>query len=397
MKTFKTLLLTIITLLYFAPSYGQLKVISSGFVGVGTADPARPLEVVGQVMSTNFNTYPQNKQSNFLMRHYDQTNTHFAYFNASSDANNNQVLFGGGAGTQYSATVVAFMTGANNTTLLGTERMRVNNQGRVRMNTDGGTGAITHALTLITGDASKPGGGSWATPSDARIKQNVRPFTDGLEQVLQIDPVYFSYKSGTGFDPQKEYVGIIAQEMQKIAPYTVEEVRAEPELGEEPLPNMPSSILTYNGTAVTYMLINAIKEHQAMIDERDDKIEELEARLQRIEAALLGNGATNPAPAVGNSTEIVLSASDAAILKQNQPNPFSHSTTIEYALPRTVKSASMRISNTNGVTIRIIELEPTAGAGVLNIKTNDFPAGEYIYSLTVDGKLVDSKKMVLSN
>lgn len=396
MKTGRILLLiTVVTTLFALPSFAQLKVIADGKVGIGTATPARQLEVLGGgCMFTNNGTYPNNKQSNFLMRHYSDPNVHFAYFNAQSDANNNQVLFGGGSGAQYAATVVAFMTTANTTTVLGTERMRITGTGEIRMNTAGNAGAITHALNLITGDASKPGGGVWATPSDARVKQGVRPFTDGLKQVLDIKPVFFSYKPNTGYDPSKEYVGIIAQDMQKVAPYTVEEVKVTQVPDEAPL-DLPETMLTYNGTAVTYMLVNAIQEQQAMIDAKDNKIEELEARLNRIEEMLAFNnsGVSN----TNNTTDITLEGIDGASLKQNAPNPFGGNTSIEYSLPRNFSNASIQIFNAQGALMRKVGLPQTAGVGVLNIKAKELAPGEYVYTLVVDGKIIDTKKMILSN
>ncbi len=393
MKTVRFTLLTTLVLGFFSmSSFAQLKVIADGKVGIGTSTPARQLEVLGGgCMFTNNGTYPNNKQSNFLMRHYSDPNVHFAYFNAQSDLNNNQVLFGGGSGGQYAATTVAFLTTANTTTVLGTERLRVNNLGQIRMNTAGAMGALTHELNLITGDASKPGGGSWATPSDARIKTNVHPFTDGLQQVLQIKPVFFQYKPETGYPSDKEYVGIIAQEMQKIAPYTVEEVKVKIE-GDDTSTKLPETLLTYQGTAVTYMLINAIKEQQEMINERDRKIEDLEARLDKIEAMLTNNGTTP-----GSVTNITLEGANGSYLKQNAPNPFSVNTSIEYSLPKNFTTAYIQISNVQGAVMRKVDLPKAEGVGALNIKARELAPGDYVYTLVVDGKIIDTKKMVLIN
>lgn len=390
-------LTTTLSILLSASAFAQLKVDAMGRVGIGISDPIRKLEVVGVMMVTNNVNYPADKQSNFQMRHYDNTNTHFNFFTAQSDLNNNQVLFGGGAGAQYAATIIGFMTGATRTTLSGTERMRIDQDGNIRMNTLGASGGITHELNLITGNASKPGGGSWATPSDRRIKQNVRAFNDGLDQIMKIEPVFFSYMDGTGFDSKKEYVGIIAQDMQKIAPYTIEEKEVKTQIGDAPIPNMPSSILTYDGTAVTYMLINAIKEQQNMIADRDEKIEELEARLERIERMLTSTGGTVTNPNGGTAiTNVTLEGTDAALLKQNAPNPFSENTSIEYVLPRaTFSNAFLQITNMQGAVIRKVNLPQEAGPGIVNIRAKELAAGEYVYSLVIDGRVIDTKKMIL--
>lgn len=389
MRTVKILLASAFALCFYVTSFAQLKVDANGWVGVATTTPARPFEVVGQAMISNNNNYPANKQSNFLMRHYSNQTTHFAYFNAQSDAANNQVLFGGGAGTQYAATVVGFLTAPNNTTQLGTEAMRVQNQQRVRISSTGG--GVTHDLTVI-GTASKTGGGEWATASDRRVKQDINSFNDGLEKVLKIKPVSFRYKEGLGFDTERTFVGVIAQDMQEVAPYTVEQVEFKPEFDDEFPAGTPTEILSYDGTAVKYMLVNAIQEQQEIIDAQEKQIQGLEARLDRLEALMTGGTTTEP----GGATSVTLTGSDVASLSQNRPNPFSEETIVDYTLPQSVKSAAMRITNMQGAVLRVVELPAAAGEGTLTVKTSDFPTGEYFYTLLIDGKVFESKKMVLT-
>ena len=74
-------------------------------------------------------------------------------------------------------------------------------------------------LTLLTGDAAKPGGGTWLVFSDERLKENINPYEDGLEQILKVNPVTFNYTKEVLAENDKEYVGVIAQEIQKVAPY----------------------------------------------------------------------------------------------------------------------------------------------------------------------------------
>ena len=118
-------------------------------------------------------------------------------------------------------------------------------------------------LLSVNGSADKPGGGSWGTFSDSRVKKEVSDFKDGLAIVKQINPVTFKYNGLGGYkDDGKQYVGIIAQDIQKIAPYMIE-VKKKKLLETD---STSTDLLMYDGSAINYILINAIKEQQKMID-----------------------------------------------------------------------------------------------------------------------------------
>jgi trimeric autotransporter adhesin len=72
-------------------------------------------------------------------------------------------------------------------------------------------------------------------------------------------------------------VGIIAQEMQKIAPYTVNTFHDDET-------NM--DYLNYDGNAVLYILINSIQEQQTEIDTLKKQLQEQNERLVRLEEKL---------------------------------------------------------------------------------------------------------------
>ena len=130
-----------------------------------------------------------------------------------------------------------------------------------------GTATPAHRLELSTDDAAKPGTGTWTVVSDIRMKQNIRPYTEGLSKLLQVEPVEYNYNAISGYDTKPSYIGVVAQDLQKIAPYMVGEFRKN---GVE--------YLDVNTSAMTYMMINAIKEQQKMIDDLRKEIEVLKKR-----------------------------------------------------------------------------------------------------------------------
>ncbi|CAN0449518.1 unnamed protein product, partial [Phaeothamnion confervicola] len=74
----------------------------------------------------------------------------------------------------------------------------------------------------VNGNADKVGGGAWETFSDARMKKNVVSYTKGLSDILKINTVSFQYNGKGGYgDDGKTYVGVLAQEIEKVLPGTV--------------------------------------------------------------------------------------------------------------------------------------------------------------------------------
>ena len=124
-----------------------------------------------------------------------------------------------------------------------------------------GTAGGTYNLE-VNGTAAKSGGGSWAATSDARMKENVIPYTDGLSTLLKINPVKYHYNELSGYDKKPEYIGVVAQELQSIAPYMVGSFTKKGE-----------TYFNVDNSAMTYMLINAIKEQQKQIDELKKLVE----------------------------------------------------------------------------------------------------------------------------
>jgi hypothetical protein len=164
------------------------------------------------------------------------------------------------------------------------ERMRVTTGGNVLFWGDVGIGTTTPDQRLsVNGNASKVGGGTWATFSDLRMKQDIGTFGDGLSVLKGIRPVTFRYNGKLGYPTDKTYVGVIAQEIKTVAPYTVDSYRAKlnPDDVEE------TDILRFDGTALTYIAINAIKELDAKVEqirELQNENQNLSSRLAELEA-----------------------------------------------------------------------------------------------------------------
>jgi hypothetical protein len=141
-----------------------------------------------------------------------------------------------------------------------------------------GIGTTTPGFLLeVDGSAGKPGGGLWSASSDARLKTDVSPYTDGLNSVLAIDPVTYRYNDLSGYATEPTHIGVIAQELQSVAPYMVS-------VSDRVATDGSTGYLAVDNSAMTYMLINAVKEQQAIIEELKRTIETLSAEMAEVKA-----------------------------------------------------------------------------------------------------------------
>jgi hypothetical protein len=147
--------------------------------------------------------------------------------------------------------------------------LAVRNDGRVGI----GTETPSNQLTLSTDSAAKPTTNTWTISSDERIKTNVQPYTKGLAEICQVEPVTYDYNGKAGIAAGPGGVSIIAQALQPIFPECVGSYRGKLEETDQE----ETDILNYNGHAITFALINAVKELNA-------KVEALEAKVQALEA-----------------------------------------------------------------------------------------------------------------
>ncbi|MEK7851023.1 MAG: tail fiber domain-containing protein, partial [Deltaproteobacteria bacterium] len=130
-------------------------------------------------------------------------------------------------------------------------------------------------LDLSTDSARKLSTTTWATGSDIRLKKDIRPFTDGLNIISRINPVWFKWNGRAGYpDDGKDNIGVIGQEIEKVAPYTVTRTKAK----LEPTDKKETELIDFTSHALIFALINAVKEQQKQIEQLEARLVVLEKR-----------------------------------------------------------------------------------------------------------------------
>ncbi len=125
-----------------------------------------------------------------------------------------------------------------------------------------GTAAPTDLLS-VNGNASKPGGGTWAVFSDERLKNIKGPFNSGLRQLMKLQPIRYEYKPGNalGIKLEGQHIGFGAKAVQAVIPEAVSATA--------------DGYLTVNNDPIIWTMLNAIKEQQKQIEELKTEVRKL--------------------------------------------------------------------------------------------------------------------------
>lgn len=208
--------------------------------------------------------------------------------------------------------------------------------------------------------------------SDARLKTNIIDIKcDVMLKLKDLHPVQFQWQQvedvvtidtvtmktphfSSDIDFDKNHYGLLAQEVQKIFPDLVHE--------------SGDGYLSLNYIELIPLLIQAVQELSSEVES-----------LKRNEVAHVRQNAIM----------------ESAVLYQNNPNPFSSDTRIEYKLPQTTKAAFLYIFNMNGSLVAEYPIL-SFGNSSIAITAGQLAAGMYQYSLVADGQIIETKSMILT-
>ena len=360
----RILLFSIFLLTYF-PSWSQLVVEDfTNDVGIGTTNPEFDLHIED-------NGGP----ADFLIHRNDQYNT---FTKASAGQN--------GTGFIFNKLKFWIVTPGDD---IADNTADVPNSFVVRGNGNIGIGVIdpNHKLH-VNGDIYRTGA---LLGSDKRLKSNISSFKYGLNELLRISPISYTYNGKGGTTKGEKHIGIIAQELQQLVPDLVQAFEhteyKEYDLNKEPKVKSKETYLAIKDNEIKYLMINAIKDQQALIEDQQVQIEELRSL---VEGSVLEHEGVN-------TTRVSFDGitKDNPYLFQNVPNPSNNTTSITYYLPEH-NSGKIVFLNNLGAIIKTVELQES-GKGQLVLDLENLPSGSYTYSLVVGGNTIDTKKMIISN
>ena len=238
---------------------------------------------------------------------------------------------------------------------------------------------------------------NWSNISDGRYKKDVQETVMGLEFINKLRPVvyhldisglstFFKYTDSNidkGALAEKEkilYSGFIAQEVQAAA----EEVNYN--FSGVDAPKNENDLYGLRYAEFVVPLVKSVQELSAQNEELKSQNENLQNQIDNLNRAVFGSANIN------SDTKNI--ASDRNSLGSNIPNPFDNSTIIPFQISADCTNATIIIAES--ATGKIISSTPVScSEKQISVDAKLMSAGNYIYSLVVDGKLVDVKSMVV--
>jgi len=218
----------------------------------------------------------------------------------------------------------------------------------------------------------------WNVPSDLRIKTDVSAFTDGLNVIRQINPKRYKYNGKAGLSTNDTIIGIIADSVQLFAPYAINTWTTKLDSTDV----SPTDLLSFDAGPIFFASINAIKQLDSTNTEQQLLIDSL--------FTIIANNNLRISNSSSNNINVNLESD--IILYQNYPNPFSGETIIKYYIPTNINSAKMLFIDETGRLIKEVDIT-TTGDGQVTVNTQDLASGIYTYSLEVNGKNIQTRKM----
>jgi len=237
-------------------------------------------------------------------------------------------------------------------------------------------------------------GEAWSTGfmnlSDRRFKKNIQSI-DIVQNLYSLEAKKYQFKAidSSFFESEsdfysQEHFGFIAQDVRDLFPSLI----SEDEHG----------FLAINYVELIPVLVEGMKQQKNNLDLLQLQNENLQTEvlalredINSIRAIYMQTKGRNKSSSIET---IDVNISKASLLNC-KPNPFNDETTIEYFIPSDLVSAYIVIHDTQGNEVKKIDLTQSGNSFIV-VKSDDLKAGLYSYSLVFNGKLIDTKKMILT-
>jgi hypothetical protein len=223
----------------------------------------------------------------------------------------------------------------------------------------------------------------YATTSDTRLKSNISETNFGIADIMKIQVRDYDYNDDKMGNRQ---TGFLAQQLYTVFPNAVAKGGDDAKTQPWMVDYGRMTPLVIKGMQDQQNSINALQE---LLASKVEELAEIKIQLKDMQDCLQSICNNSSSERTGIS-EVSVSS-----LQQNQPNPFSQTTVINYNLSNKDSRGMVLIRDTNGNLMKSINVNGS-GKGQVTVNANELSQGTYTYTLVIEGKSIDTKLMVIT-
>ena len=378
----KKILISLLLMAAPVAMFAQLKVFSGGNVSLKTLS-SNPYAYL-MVSPSTYTSYSSYSIGTLSQTYISNTFSVGVLGTAFTDSPmSSQRSFGvmgkaGNATPGYNYGVFGMLTGSNNGgAVVGviSDQMGICINGKYAGYFDGATkvNGILYAASVVN-------------TSDIRLKENIISLSEKeegcttLDKIRRMNVIEYNFKPQTEIpeaerdtiNPEKirtndeiskdRHYGLSAQELQTLYPNLVKE-------GQD-------GYLGINYIELVPVLIRSIQELKQELDDVKGRSGE----------AMMSRGATTSA--------VSAAIANGNVLYQNTPNPFKEQTIIRFSLADDVRDAAICIFDMTGKMLKKLPISSSE----TSVSVNGWELGEgmFLYTLLVNGREIDTKRMIIT-
>ena len=252
----------------------------------------------------------------------------------------------------------------------------------------GHTAASGNIVDFANTTAKLTTGGVWTNASDRKLKDRFEKLDNKsiLDKVNALDIERWHYIADGGMTT---HIGPVAQDFHEAFG-----------VGDD------TTISTIDPSGVALLAIQALSkenselkkensDQQKQIDDLKNIVLDMQQSLSQCCSLNSPSGKESSGYQSSLSNKNATANYDVPSLEQNIPNPFDQETTIQFYLPLSVGSAQILVNDLSG---KLLKTYSVQGSGVreVNMQSAELAAGTYQYSLLINGKVVDTRQMVIT-
>lgn len=223
---------------------------------------------------------------------------------------------------------------------------------------------------------------------NAKNTQTLRPINSALDGIASANPFMYIVRTqvpgiGTGVVPDSATLtGTVAPTSDPVVPFGKSYYALDVNAVKQ---SFPALIIKdakgneyVNYTQLVPILVQAIKELKAELDDLKEAV------------ASSGTRKVNAATNIATNT---LDEGRGSI-SQNTPNPFTGQSTVRVSVPDDASDAYVDILTLNGSSVKRIPV--SNGLSEVSLSSFDFAPGTYLYTLVVNGKVSETRRMIVN-